>query len=66
VCIARDRKGLYKLALAGEIKNFTGIDQIYERPDNAEIVLTPDMGSAEQMADRVVDYLYDKDYIASS
>ena len=66
VCIARDRKGLYKLALAGEIKNFTGIDQIYERPDNAEIVLTPGMGSAEQMADRVVDYLCAKDYIISS
>ena len=32
-CIARDPKGLYKRALAGEIKNFTGIDQPYERPE---------------------------------
>jgi bifunctional enzyme CysN/CysC len=56
-CIQRDRKGLYKRALAGEIKNFTGVTQPYERPENAEIVLTLDDGSAEAMADRIVDYL---------
>ena len=38
-CIARDRKGLYKKALAGEIRNFTGIDQPYERPQAADLVL---------------------------
>ena len=32
-CIARDPKGLYKRALAGEIKNFTGVDQAYEAPE---------------------------------
>jgi bifunctional enzyme CysN/CysC len=63
-CIQRDRKGLYKRALAGEIKNFTGVDQPYERPDNAEIVLTLDDGSAEQMAGRIVEYLRDKGVIA--
>ena len=56
-CIQRDRKGLYKRALAGEIKNFTGVTQPYERPDNAEIVLTLDDGPAEAMADRIVAYL---------
>ena len=37
--IARDPKGLYKRALAGEIKNFTGVDQAYEAPEAPELVL---------------------------
>jgi bifunctional enzyme CysN/CysC len=39
VCEARDPKGLYKRARAGEIKNFTGIDSPFEAPSNAELVL---------------------------
>ena len=39
VCEARDPKGLYKRARAGEIKNFTGIDSPFEPPANAELVL---------------------------
>ena len=38
-CIKRDPKGLYKKALAGEIKGFTGIDAPYEKPNNAEVTL---------------------------
>ena len=38
-CIKRDPKGLYKKALAGEIKGFTGIDAPYEKPANPEITL---------------------------
>lgn len=38
-CKSRDVKGLYKKALAGEIKEFTGIDHPYEEPENAEIVV---------------------------
>lgn len=38
-CIKRDPKGLYKKALAGEIKGFTGIDAPYENPDNPEVTL---------------------------
>jgi len=38
-CIKRDPKGLYKKALAGEIKGFTGIDAPYEIPTNAEITI---------------------------
>ena len=37
--IARDPKGLYQRALAGEIKNFTGVDQPYEAPEAPELVL---------------------------
>ena len=38
-CIERDPKGLYKKALAGEIKGFTGIDAPYEKPSNAELII---------------------------
>ena len=53
--IARDPKGLYKRALAGEIKNFTGIDQAYEAPEAAEMVLNSaeeTRGSAGRPRDR--------------
>ncbi|VAX40864.1 Adenylylsulfate kinase [hydrothermal vent metagenome] len=39
VCEERDPKGLYKKARAGEIKGFTGIDDPYEAPENAELVI---------------------------
>lgn len=57
VCIARDPKGLYKRALAGEIKNFTGVDQEYESPENAEIHLHGDRVTPEGLADVVLDEL---------
>ena len=53
-CIARDRKGLYKKALAGEIRNFTGIDQPYERPQAPDLVLQAGREAAGMLADRVV------------
>ncbi|NNC43934.1 MAG: bifunctional sulfate adenylyltransferase/adenylylsulfate kinase [Acidimicrobiia bacterium] len=56
VCEARDRKGLYALARAGKIKEFTGISDPYEEPDDAEIVLATD-GSPAEAADIVVEYL---------
>ncbi len=62
-CIARDPKGLYKKALAGEIKNFTGVDQAYEAPEGAEIVLGNDGASAQQSSARVIAYLVERLYI---
>ena len=56
-CIARDPKGLYKRALAGEIKNFTGVDQVYERPENPEIQLVANQERPDALAQRVVDVL---------
>ncbi|MGA2639236.1 sulfate adenylyltransferase subunit CysN [Methylocella sp.] len=53
-CIARDPKGLYKKAIAGEIKNFTGIDQPYESPMNPEIVVARDGQTAAQAAAAIV------------
>jgi bifunctional enzyme CysN/CysC len=50
----RDVKGLYAKARAGQIKNFTGIDSPYERPENAEIVLDTTARTADALADDVV------------
>lgn len=54
VCEARDPKGLYKMARAGEIKGFTGIDDPYEAPTNPELRLTPEDGDAETLAGLVM------------
>jgi len=52
--IKRDPKGLYKRALAGEIKNFTGIDQPYEAPEAPQLRLDTAAGSPEALADEVI------------
>ncbi|GGF22722.1 adenylyl-sulfate kinase [Halobacillus andaensis] len=59
----RDPKGLYKKARAGEIKGFTGIDDPYEEPAQAEIVVETDKLTLEESVDRVVSYLKDNQYI---
>lgn len=53
----RDPKGLYKKARAGEIKNFTGIDDPYEPPENPEIHLKTDEMTLEEEVATVIDYL---------
>ncbi len=57
VCEARDIKGLYAKARAGEIKQFTGIDSAYEVPENAEIVLAGAETPPEDLADEVMNIL---------
>ena len=52
--IARDPKGLYKRALAGEIQNFTGVDQPYEAPEDPELILNSADEAPEFLADRVI------------
>lgn len=56
VCIARDAKGLYRRALAGEIKNFTGIDQPYEAPVTPDLHLAGDR-RPDELADHVIGWL---------
>jgi bifunctional enzyme CysN/CysC len=56
-CIARDPKGLYRRAIAGEIKNFTGVDQPYEAPEHAELHLMAGDNSAAVLAEQVVEEL---------
>ena len=57
VCEARDPKGLYKKARAGEIKGFTGIDDPYEPPASPELVLNAAAKPAEELADEVIGFL---------
>ncbi len=57
VCEARDPKGLYKKARAGELKGFTGIDDPYEAPLKAELVLNAATKSADVLADEVIAHL---------
>ncbi|MGX1777831.1 adenylyl-sulfate kinase [Nocardia brasiliensis] len=54
VCEARDPKGMYAKARAGEISGFTGIDDPYEAPTDAELVLRPDHGDPAAMAATVL------------
>jgi bifunctional enzyme CysN/CysC len=53
-CIARDPKGLYRRALAGEIKNFTGVDQAYEEPESAELRLLAGSSEPGTLAEDVI------------
>ena len=54
VLAERDVKGLYRKALAGEIKHFTGIDDPYEPPESADVVVATDTESKEESLDRIV------------
>ncbi|MGW4479445.1 adenylyl-sulfate kinase [Rhodococcus triatomae] len=54
VCEERDPKGLYAKARNGEISQFTGVDSPYERPSEADVVLTPAQGSPADMAEAVI------------
>ena len=57
VCEARDVKGLYKKARAGDLKNFTGIDSPYEMPESAEIHVNTVDNSADEAAEYIVEKL---------
>jgi bifunctional enzyme CysN/CysC len=57
VCAQRDPKGLYAKARAGQIRNFTGIDSPYERPEQPELHLQTQGMAVEELAQRVIDTL---------
>ena len=57
VCEARDSKGLYKKARAGKLKNFTGIDSDYEKPEMSEIVLQNSDAKIDDLVNQILDYL---------
>ena len=62
-CIKRDVKGMYKKALAGEIKNFTGVDDPYEAPPTPEIIVDTDNETIEESVNKVQEYLEKHGYI---
>ena len=55
--IERDPKGLYKLAIAGEIENFTGISDPYEAPQTPELRIDTEHESVEESLAQIVGYL---------
>jgi sulfate adenylyltransferase len=64
VCEQRDPKGLYAKARRGEIENFTGVDDTYERPTAAEIVLDTVHNTAEENARSIIEFLDERGYVA--
>ncbi len=62
----RDPKGLYKKARAGEIKNFTGIDDPYEAPSNPEIHLHTDQMTLAEEVEILINYLEAHGFLASA
>jgi len=66
VLAERDVKGLYKKAMAGEIKHFTGIDDPYEEPLAPEILVETDKETPEQSARRIIARLEELQYITAS
>lgn len=64
VCESRDVKGLYKRARAGEIKQFTGIDDPYEEPLNPEVVCETDKESLDESVNKVIGKLEELGYLA--
>ncbi|MHC0065910.1 adenylyl-sulfate kinase [Nostoc sp. UIC 10890] len=65
VCEQRDVKGLYKRARAGEIKNFTGIDDLYEIPLEPDVECKTNQESISQSANKILTKLEDLGYINS-
>jgi adenylylsulfate kinase-like enzyme len=66
VCEERDVKGMYSKARNGEIKGFTGIDDPYESPDNAEIILDTVAHSAEENARTVLEHLIELGFVSGA
>jgi len=57
VCEQRDVKGLYKKARAGEIKNFTGIDSPYEKPEKPNVIVPTDKMSVNDSLDLLLNFV---------
>ena len=66
ICEARDPKGLYKKARAGEISNFTGLDAPYEVPENPEVHLETANLSVDEAAAQVIRYLDEQNILGKS
>lgn len=63
ICEIRDPKGLYKKARAGELKEFTGVDDPYEEPENPELILDTEKEGVEESVNKIINYLKEKGYI---
>ena len=63
VCETRDRKGLYAKARVGIIREFTGVSDPYEMPDDAELVLDTTKLTAADAARSILAYLQEEGYL---
>jgi len=63
VCESRDPKGLYKKARKGEIPEFTGVSQPYEKPENPEFIIETDRLGIEESVESLIAYLKGKEII---
>jgi adenylylsulfate kinase len=63
VCRQRDVKGLYKLVDEGKIKNFTGVDDPYEEPENPEVVVETDKESIDESIQKIFAKLVELGYL---
>ncbi len=63
-CIGRDVKGLYKKAIQGEIKEFTGISSVYEEPLHPELIVETEYLNIEESANKLINYLIKEDLIS--
>jgi len=61
-CKARDYKGVYEKALRGELQNFSGINDVYEEPQHAEIVINTDAVSIEEAVETIMKHIK-KNYV---
>jgi adenylylsulfate kinase len=66
VCEERDVKGLYAKARSGEIKEFTGVSDPYEPPENPELILETEHQPAEESARQILTYLEDRELIPAA
>jgi adenylylsulfate kinase len=65
-CAERDVKGLYAKAFSGEIKEFTGVSDPYEAPENPEVVCDTENESAEESAQKLLAYLEQRQLIPAA
>lgn len=66
VLTERDPKGLYKRALAGELKNFTGVDDPYEAPENPEVLVRTDQASPAECVQQIIRVLQEKGLLGAA
>ncbi len=63
LCMKRDVKGMYKKALEGKIKNFTGFDDPYEEPEHPELILYTDKETIDESVQKTINKLIQMGYI---
>ena len=65
VCIERDPKSMYKKAVKGAMKSFTGVDDPYETPESPEIIIESDRLTLPESVERILQWLEDKNVVSA-